>query len=808
MSANRTLHRFEEWFGSLATRICRRPVMALMIVMLGVMGAMSQMPKVKMDTSTEGLLREDDPILQTYNKFREQFGREEMIYVLIRTDNVFDLPFLKRLKAFHEAIEEKAPHLRKVTSLVNARDTRATGDSGISVDDLLKQWPTNAQELAALKARVLGNHLLVDRLVSKDGKLTAVLVETLSFSGQKLSVDEALAGFDDKKPAPETKPERQILLTEKENGETITAIRALMDQHKAPGFEPMISGSPVISADVKTLMMTDMPKFLMMGILIISVLLAILFRRITGVLLPLVIVIVSLITTIGIMSATGTPLKIPTQILPTFLLVIGISDAVHILALFYPHYNQGGDKRESIIYAVRHAAVPVVLTSLTTFVGLISFAGGKVAPIGELGLFGGVGELVAMTFTLILLPALLMIVPIRQKPNAPVRKWTLIGRLARLALRRPWPIIGAFAVITAAAIAIAFARLEFRHNPLSWLPEDMPVRQATEVADRELAGSISVEVLIDTKRENGLKSAEFLTKLDAMSRELEKVRDAQLFVGKASSVADIVKEINKALNEDRAERYKVPDSDALVSQELLLFESSGSDDLTYVIDRKFQTARLSLQVPWLEAAAYDGLVQTIKDRFRAVYGDAVEVDVTGMMPLWGRTEHAAMQTAIRGYLIAGVVISLIMIFAAGGLRLGLVSMVPNLIPIVITVGLMALIGIPMNLFTLLIGTLSVGLCVDDTIHMLSGFRSAYAESGDPEKAVADTLATSGQAMVATSLALAAGFFVFLLSSMSNLREFGSLTAITLLIAMVTEFMLAVALLGLLHRKRPAPASSS
>src|SRR4029079_10085752 len=139
---------------------------------------------------------------------------------------------------------------------------------------------------------------------------------------------------------------------------------------------------------------------------------------------------------------------------------------------------------------------------------------------------------------------------------------------------------------------------------------------------------------------------------------------------------------------------------------------------------------LTLQVPWLEAAAYEGLVSTIKDRFQRTFGNSVAVDVTGMMPLWGRTEHAAMESAVIGYLTAIVSILILMVIAAVGARLGIPAMIPNMVPIVIAVGVMAAAGMPMNLFTLLVGTLSLGICVDDSIHYFSGFRRYYLLTGD------------------------------------------------------------------------------
>jgi predicted RND superfamily exporter protein len=802
MSRRHIVLVIEEWFARAAEAVCAHPIKTLILTLVAVGAAVSQLPKLEVDASTEGLLYEDDPILTTYNEFRNQFGREEKIVVLVQTDNVYDLAFLKRLKSLHGALEEKVPNLREVTSLVNARNTRAGEDDTLVVEDLLERWPQGDADLAALRRQVESNHLFARNLVSRDGKTTAILIETLSFSRKEASVDDVVAQLEQGDGAAGRRAgKKEVLLTEEETMAAITAIRAILRDYDAPGFKTLVTGSPVISVDVKGLMEKDLPKFLMMGILIICLLMVVLFRRITGVVFPVVIVLLSIIATFAVMAATGTKIKMPTQVLPTFLLAVGVANAIHILALFYPSFAESGDKRRAIVEAIRHSGLPLLLCALTNIAGIASFARAHVAPIGELGIFGAVGVLLAMLFTLALLPPLIMLTPMRRRAPRTDRppRWTRVGSLAMFSHRHPWATIGVSAVLCAGALVLAVNKLEFRHDPLSWLPADMSIHEATRIADHELSGAISVEVVVDTKQDGGIKKRAFLEKLDRVSRELEQVRDGRLFVGKASSVADIVKEINKALHEDRPAFYKIPDSDQLVAQELLLFESSGSDDLTEVVDRNFRIARLTLQVPWLEAAAYEGLVSTIEDRFQKTFGDSVAVDVTGMMPLWGRTEHAAMDSAVIGYLTAIVSILILMVIAAGGLRLGIAAMIPNMVPIVITVGVMAAAGMPMNLFTLLVGTLSLGICVDDSIHYFSGFRRYYLLTGDAAGAIESTLQTTGRAMIATSLALSAGFVVFLLSSMSNLREFGLLTAGTLLLAMVCEFALTTALLTVMHR---------
>ncbi|MDE0698698.1 MAG: efflux RND transporter permease subunit, partial [Boseongicola sp.] len=498
---------------------------------------------------------------------------------------------------------------------------------------------------------------------------------------------------------------------------------------------------------------------------------------------------------------------------PSFLLAVGVGAAVHLLAIHFRNIRAGLDRERAIVAAVGHAGLPVLLTSLTTAAGLGSFAVADVAPIADLGRYSAIGILIALVYTLVLLPAGLAMIPSRamQTVASAGRASALTDRVlaafARFGVRNAVPIVCAFLVVATVAFGFA-AQLRFSHDVLSWLPEDWPVHRATRAIDRDLGGSVSLEVVLDTGNENGLHDRGTLLRLDALKRDIETESSGPTKVGAVLSVADLLKEIHQALNENRTEFHRIPENPALIPQEFLLFENSGSDDLEDLVDFQFSRARFSMRVPWQDTLNYPPFIRDVEERFANAFGSSADVTVTGIMSLLSRTLENTIRSAARSYLIAGVVITLMMIALIGRVGTGLISMLPNFTPILLTLALMQVAGIPLNLFTMLVGSIAIGLAVDDTVHFMHHFHRHLERTGSVEHAVHETLQTSGRAMLLTSAVLTAGFFIFCLADMRNLVDFGFLTGITIVTALAADFVLAPALMALRYRSLRRPEASA
>jgi predicted RND superfamily exporter protein len=791
--------RIEKGFESFALAVIRNRLKSLAFMALVTAAMASQLPKITMDTSTEGFLHEDDPTLLEYNAFREQFGRDEVIILALNPPEVFDLEFLGRLWAFHEDLEEHVPHVDDIISLVNARNTRGEGDELI-VEDLMEDWPEDEDALDAVERRVFSNPLYRNLLISEDGRFTTVVIKTEAYSSLAARED-IIAGFEDVEW-----PLEMEFLTDAENSEVVNAVRDVIERHSAPGFPVYLAGSPVVTDTLKKSMLRNTRRFMAMAVLAIAVFLFLMFRRVSGVMLPLVTVVLSLVSTVGIMALSGVPLKLPTQILPSFLLAVGVGDSVHILAIFYRRFNRTRDKNGAIAYTMGHSGLAIAMTSLTTAGGLLSFSTADVAPIADLGVFASAGVMIAFIYTIVLLPALLALLPLKAKDIGENERGAenfldrMLAGIGDFATGRPKAIAAASALIILLSLAGA-SRLKLSHYVLEWLPEDQPVRLATEKIDRGLKGSISMEAVIETGRENGLYEPGTLRRLDDLGTFTRAYRNGKVFVGNTQSVADVLKEIHRALNEDRPGFYAVPEDRRLIAQEFLLFENSGSDDLEDFVDSQFSRARFTIKAPFLDAVAYAGFMDAMEEKLHDTFGDDMELTMTGMLPLLSRTVYNVMVSMIKSYVIAFIVITMLMVVLIGEPRIGLLSMLPNVMPVIMALGIMGWLGFPMDMFTILIGSIAIGLAVDDTIHFMHNFRRAYLETGDVRLSVHTTLLGTGRAMLTTTCVLSLGFFIYMFSEMNNLFRFGLLTGLTIIFALLADFLLAPALMALFKSRK-------
>ncbi|MFC1524498.1 RND family transporter [Thermodesulfobacteriota bacterium] len=786
--------RIENLFVSFGHLICRHRWLTLALTLAFAALLLSQLPKTRFDTSAEGLLHPDDPALVVFDEFREQFGSDQMIIAMLEPPEVFDLKFLTRLKAFHEELET-LDNVDKVESLINATRVYGTEDE-IIIEDLLEEWPEDEQDLAALRDLTLSNPLYLNAIISKDGNFTTVTVRPVRYASAT-----AESGFED----PETSETESGLrkLNEIETKQLLDQVQAVSDRYQASDFPIHLGGTITAEESLKELTRDTMVKFTFITALIIMVILGLLFRRLAGVILPLIVIYLTLYCTLGLMAGLGVPFTLNTTVMPSLLLAVGVGDAVHLLTVFYLRFKKPEDKEDAIAFALGHSGLAVLMTSLTTAAGLMSFVSAGIAPVADLGIFCAIGVMLALFFSIVLLPVMLVILPI--KPRA-VKDESSFSRLDNLligigdfAVRHPGKIVVGGCVVLCLSLYLAL-QLTFTHNSLIYFKKHNPVRQAIELIDREMNGSLTIEIMIDTGEENGLYDPIIMQTLERMNRHAEQLEIGEHRPGKSSSLVDFVKEMNSALYADEPGYYTVPDDRQLIAQELLLFTNSDADDLERLVDTQFSKARMTILVPWVDAVLYADLLQELEVDFNEMLAGRAKVTVTGMTAIICRTFAEIIRTMGTSYLIAAGVITLFMIVLIGDVRMGLVSMAPNLLPIILGLGFMKIVGVPLDYSTIMVGGIAIGLAVDDTVHYFHNFRRYYDKTGDPKAAVHQTMQTTGRALLFTTIILSGAFFNLLAADMNSTVNFGLITGFTITMALLADFLLAPALLVLLIGK--------
>ena len=808
---------FETW----GRFVFRNAWAALLLSVAVTVWLASYLPQLVVDNSTESLLLSDDPAVLAYNAARDEFGRDDRVMLAVAAPDLFDQGFLERLRSLHQTLEAEVPYLVEVDSLLNARVTLGD-EEGLSTRELFEDWPEDAAALAALRDYAFTNPLYKNTLISEDRQMTALLLKPATYSQAAaagghpeeadLSGFEVEPGGDSAGFESDAEGEPPVYLTAREIDELMGAVHRVVKQFDADGFRLHIAGAMAMTDRINRGMNRDMSIMLPLAAAIMSAVLAVLFRRTGGVLLPLSIVALSLLATLGTMIALGIPGSTAVQILPVFLLTVGVCDAVHILTLVYRMRAEGAEKEEAVAKALGHSGLAVLMTSLTTAAGMASFVTAEMAAVMHLGILAPIGVGMAFLYTVVLLPALLSIFPLpvpraRKTSATPLPFEGALVSAGRFAARNPARILVPTGLLFALGILGAL-QLEFSHNGISWFPEDDRLPIDFRAIDDSMRGSVSVDVLVDTGAAGGLYEPAKLESIDTFLTHAQLAPAAPLFIGKTLSVLDIVKETHQALNENRPEMRRIPETRDLVAQELLLFENSGSEDTEEFVDSEYRRARLSLWVPFSDALLYPPLLDKLRTVAEKRLGPDMEFEMTGIMTLLAEVIDAVIRSMMRSYAFALTVITPLMMLLLGSLRRGLVSMVPNLLPAVAVIGVCGGFGIKLDSTTMIVGAMVIGIAVDDTIHFMHKFHRYFEISGNVETAIEETLRTTGSALLFTTLVLIAGFLVFELATMTNMRIFGGLAAMATAVAFLADLLVAPALLSVVERYRKQAAAGA
>jgi predicted RND superfamily exporter protein len=799
--------RIETGFVTWGRFVVRRRwwVLAACLALSGTLA--SRLPEIRVDNSDEAFLHADDPARMRYDAFKDRFDREDRVMVVLRPPEVFDLAFFEWLRTLHREIEREVPYVEEVTSLINARNTRGEGDELI-VEDLMEEWPETAEDVARLRRRVLSNPLYIDYLISGDTRYTVISLKPFTYS----TLDprgELLGGFDE--PAGGAPAAGPRYLTDVEGSTLVETLQALLARREGSGVEAHVVGGPTFDHHMTQKLQRDVTVLLSLSVLIQVAILFFIFRRPSAVVLPLVVVTSAMLSTMGFMVWLDIPFSITLNMLPAFLMVVGLCDSVHLLTIFFRRLGEGDARDEAIARSLGHSGLAVVMTSVTTAAGLLSFRFAELAPIAQLGTLAPTGVMLAMVYSLALLPALLAVTRLdpmagRRGRRVRARCDRVMARAGDLACRHPWRVVAVTLLLVLAGIP-GFRALHFSHDSMRWFPEDDPLRVALELVNQEFRGASSLEVVVDTGRENGLYEPDVLERIERVMRHSLTLSVDGSRVGKATSIVDVVKETHQALNENRSAFYALPAERELIAQELLLFENSGSDDLEELTDSRFQTARVTIRTRWVDAMLFPPFLEEVEDSFRDILGDGIGFELTGGAVLFTRVFEGLIYTMARSYVFALAVITPLMVLLIGSPTRGLVAMIPNLIPIYAVLAFMGWADIPLDASTLLIGGIIIGLAVDDTIHFMHKFGTYYQRFGDARRAVHETLVTTGSALLFTSVVLFCGNGVFWAAYMRNTLWFGTLVVVGVAVAFLADILLGPALMVLVTRRRGGQAPS-
>ncbi|RMG56539.1 MAG: hypothetical protein D6717_06535 [Gammaproteobacteria bacterium] len=731
------------------------------------------MERLRITTDHRVFFDHDNPYLAELERIEARYARERSLLFLVHPragglDHVAPLQAIARLT-------ERAwylPWAHRVDSLANFQYSRAVGDE-LVVAPLYGDTVSEAEARRVVRL-ARKDPLLANRLVSEDGRLALVLVSLHLPQGASAAEVERV----------------------------MEAARRLQDSVQAdfPGQQVRISGGVAMSEAFYDAAVHDLA---VLGPLMLGLIALLLLRMLcswTGTLAALVVMAAAVAATCGLAGWFGVVLSPVSATLPVIVLTLAVANSVHLLCQYQYALCHDQDRDQAMAASLRANLLPMLLAAGTTILGFLSMNFSDAPPFRDLGNLVALGMAVVLVLALTLLPALVTLAPARRR-RSKTRCNLLMERLGQWVVAHRRALLPAMLGLGAGLSLLApLNRIDDQF--IEYFDADVPFRQNAALMARHLAGQTELTLSIDSSRSSGINDPDFLALLGRFHDWLA----SQPEVRSVDSVVPILRRLSQNLHQDRAEDYRLPDSEQLAAQYLLLYELSLPEGLSLNdrIDVDRRATRLRLMLVDLDSSDLLALEQRIRHWWAGRAPADWTLSVVGSSLMFARISERNVPPMLFSAFAALALISLLIALVFRSPVLGLVSLVPNLLPPLMALGLWGLLVGEINLAIAVVGSMTIGLIVDDTVHFLCKFRRARRVLGlGPEDAVRHAFANTGTALWITTVVLSVGFMVFLFSPFTVNAQIGLLSAITIICALLADFLLLPPLLIRIEQRRPA-----
>jgi uncharacterized protein len=740
--------------------IARRPWVAIALGLALVVGLAAGMKHLRADFTHKGFFWADDPKLLALDAFERRFGNDDAVLIAVQSPSgIFDLESAALIQEITAKMWQ-VPEVIRVESIANFNWVHSQNDD-ILIEPLLPEALT--PEILAQRKQVAVTHeTLPNYLINHDATVTVVM-------------GRIKPGLDAPPDAPKiTRAVRQIA-RESQRGDHVIHV----------------SGGPPMTFAFEEITQADLQRLVPMALGIAALFLTLLLRSLAGVLLPFVAVFGAVLAAFGFAGWGGLVQTAMSTAVPSILIAVGIADTVHILVTFLDDLRQGIARREAAHHALTKNLLATFLTCLTTAIGFFSFSAANLKPVGVLGMMAGAGALVAWLIAQLVVGGLLFVLPIKAKPLPPERFAATDRRAARLVdfiARHRVGVIVTTLVLSAGSLVFALG-IDVNSDPIKYFRKDIPVRAANEFMEQTMGNARSFELVVSAGEEDGIKDPVFLGKVDTFQSWLEK----QPRITRAVSILDVLKSTHKSLNGDKPKAYRLAADKETIAQELLLY-TMGLPQGMDVNDRitvKNDALRITVLNTILTSREAVAVIERIVDEGTKL---GLAVEATGKYYLYQQTNEYVVQSFLNSLGSATLLIGIIMMVFLRSVRLGLISMFPNIVPLFAGGALLRLLGQPLDMGTVLVASVCLGISIDDTSHVLANF-SYYRRQGiPPNQAMRQVMARTGPSLLSTNGILIASFASFGTATFVPNIYFGILTAFILTMALVADMFFTPALL--------------
>lgn len=727
--------------------------LALVTVIFG-----SFLKDLRLEFSIEQLFTQDDPRVERFLQFRDEFsGVDNILFLIYESNNPFSKENLDKNRQLIESLET-IDGVESVTSLTNLELFTEGGD--YLLQPVYERIPYDTDSLLMAKKTIMQSELVRNYIISADGKMASIMIE----------IDSDYNDYDG----------RKRILSE------IDQFQMVVDWkwHQA--------GLPVIRTRYVQYMIQDNIRFLFPVALVISILLALLFRSFAGVLLPLIVIGLTIIWTVGLMAKMGIDINIISYMIPTLLMIISVSDSVHFMVKYFQALHEFGHRREALFQTIKKIGTALMLTSVTTAVGFGALSFVNIKIVSEFGIFTAIGVFFAFIISILFLPSMFMLM--KQTADDKLINYNVgvrvkvVQKISTLVRAYPKHII-----ISWCFIACIGTWGAVKINPHSKLLEDLrpgnKLLDDMKVAENRMGAILPVEIILEIMNDGpyeDIQDVEVMQFLDRVGAFMSAIPE----IGKVMSVTQYIKEIHQAMNDGDPAFYQVPNSRNLISQYMLLYES----EFETFFNLDYTKLRIAAQIKDIDSRRSAEIEEEINNFIMANAPSGVKAEVTGTAFIALRTNNYLVRNLAGSFFIAFIVVTLLMAILFRSVKMALISVVPNIIPMMMMAAVMGFFQVSLRPSTAMTFAIAFGIAVDDTLHYLTRYRMELSDR-HYQKANDATMMSTGVAMMSTTAILVSGFMVLTLSEFTFSIQFGILSSITILSALIGDLTFLPALLS-------------
>lgn len=746
--------------------ITRRWPILIILVVVTIAFSLS-MRNLIIDNKLESWFLRDDPTLVHYNEFKELYGNDEIIVAWIKADgDVFNRDFVARIYDLSRRIEAD-PGIKRVISMTTAPYVDSRSDA-LVVEDLVKAHPDEGFSGEALRKKIEEWPAWNKILFNKDRTATMIFIEP------KVSAD-----MDAMRP--------QLLKFVKQ---------------ALAGFNYRLAGMGVVYDELNILSLRDSSVFTSLSFVLLLGTLAVLFRRAHMMMAAIAATVINVLLFLGVYAFFGQSLNMVSAILPSLIIILGLEDVIFFCAN-YESFPEGEHRlRDSLAFTM----APSFFTSLTTALGFLAFTACPMQILKSFGLFAAIGVMLELFVSAIL--CAFFIGRLEQKKDRSLSTKTLGEGHIDVLFRRFLRLISIFNAahyrkITGASLILlgvglfGVFYLTVDTYSIDFLNDKNTVKQDSLFIEKDYGLYLPMEIRIKAQGQDGVKDPVFLRKLDELQVNLE----TKPYFQRASSVVDVVKQLNKVLTDGKESSYGIPETKNAVAQILFTYEMNPDNDLPNLVKDDFSEARLTVSVPMVTSRTFKSYLESAEAEIRDVFGEQAQITFGGYIPLYVKLIDYIAKSQIESFIIAFV-----LIFLATGVLFRSVSqlliiILPNVLPIILTLAFMAASGIFLDIATVTIAAVTIGLSVDNSIHFMNMYNRLRSRGAGNREAIDQALILTGKPMIISNAILIVGYLVFLFASVKSVILFGALIALTLSTALLCDIILLPSLMLFFFKSR-------